>query len=159
MWSCGCRAQEIGRPKPSRWSRAGSVLGQRRGRILVCDDDGDVRALVGTSLRDSGFTVWEANNPALALQILERERPIDLLVVDYAMPEMTGPAVIDRAQTYQPELKALLITGYAEALRNSGISGFPLLAKPFKVAELSRRIAEILNGCHLMTVGSGNAMH
>jgi CheY-like chemotaxis protein len=62
------------------------------------------------------------------------------------MPEMTGPAVIDQARTRQPELKALLITGYAEALRTGGISGIPLLAKPFKVAELNRRIAEILHG-------------
>jgi signal transduction histidine kinase/CheY-like chemotaxis protein len=123
----------------------GSVLGQSRGRILVCDDDGDVRALVGTFLRDSGYTVWEANNPALALQILERERPIDLLLVDYAMPEMSGPAVIDRAQTCQPGLKTLLITGYAEALRTNGIFAFPILPKPFKLAELNKRIAEILN--------------
>jgi PleD family two-component response regulator len=47
------------------------VSGSIQARILVCDDDGDVRALVGTSLRDSGYTVWEANNPTLALQILE----------------------------------------------------------------------------------------
>jgi hypothetical protein len=56
-----------------------SVSGPTQARILVCDDDGDVRALVGTYLRDRGYTVWEANNPTLALQILERERPIDLL--------------------------------------------------------------------------------
>lgn len=140
--------------------QSGSVSGSIQARILVCDDDGDVRALVGTYLRDSGYTVWEANNPTLALQILERERPIDLLVVDYAMPEMTGPAVIDRAQTYQPELKALLITGYAEALRTGGISAIPLLAKPFKVAELSRRIAEILHGSSSdNSATGGNAMH
>jgi len=140
--------------------QSGSVSGSIQARILVCDDDGDVRALVGTYLRDSGYTVWEANNPTLALQILERERPIDLLVVDYAMPEMTGPAVIDRAQTYQPELKALLITGYAEALRTGGISAIPLLAKPFKVAELGRRIAEILHGSSSDdSATGGNAMH
>jgi signal transduction histidine kinase/CheY-like chemotaxis protein len=125
---------------------AGFVLDPSQARILICDDDGDVRALVGTLLRDSGHTVWEANNPALALQILERERPIDLLLVDYALPEMTGSAVIDRAQIYQPGLKALLMTGYADALRPGGISGIPVLSKPFKVADLSRRIAEVLLG-------------
>src|SRR5712672_1474034 len=140
--------------------QSGSVSGPTQARILVCDDDADVRALVGTYLRDSGYTVWEANNPTLALQILERERPIDLLLVDYAMPEMTGPAVIDRAQTYQHELKALLITGYAEALRTGGISAIPLLAKPFKVAELGRRIAEILHGSSSDdSATGGNAMH
>jgi len=122
-----------------------SALKKRRASILVCDDDGGVRSLVGTVLRDVGYTVWEANNPALALQILQRERPIDLLLVDYAMPEMNGSAVIDCARASQPGLKTLLITGHAEALRNIGVLGIPVLAKPFKVAELSRRIAEILN--------------
>jgi signal transduction histidine kinase len=139
--------------------QGGSVAGPAKARILVCDDDGDVRALVGTYLRDSGHTVWEANNPALALQILERERPIDLLLVDYAMPEMTGQAVIDRARTCQPGLKTLLITGYAEALRHNVVCGVPILPKPFKVAELSRRITEILNELSPCdSVGSHNTL-
>jgi CheY-like chemotaxis protein len=139
--------------------QSGSVSGPTQARILVCDDDADVRALVGTYLRDSGYTVWEANNPTLALQILERERPIDLLLVDYAMPEMNGRAVIDRAQTCQPGLKTLLITGYAEALRHNGVCGVPILPKPFKVAELSGRIAEILNELSPCdSVGSRNTL-
>jgi signal transduction histidine kinase/CheY-like chemotaxis protein len=136
-----------------------SVSGPTQARILVCDDDGDVRALLGTYLRDAGYTVWEANNPTLALQILKREQPIDLLLVDYAMPEMTGPAVIDRARSCQPGLKTLLITGYAEALRHNGVCGVPILPKPFKVAELSRRIAEILNELSPCdSVGSRNTL-
>ena len=124
----------------------GSGLGSSQPRVLICDDDGDVRAFVGTLLRSNGCTVWEANNPAVALQILKRERPIDLLLVDYVMPEMSGTAVIDRARTYQPGLKTLLITGYAEALRADGVSGIPVLSKPFKGTELSKRVTEILAG-------------
>jgi hypothetical protein len=63
-----------------------------------------------------------------------------------AMPEVSGAAVIDHARTCQPGLKGLLITGYAEVLRTGGIPGIPVLPKPFKVAELSERIAAILNG-------------
>jgi CheY-like chemotaxis protein len=122
----------------------GSILHPSLARILVCDDDGDVRAFVATYLRDNGCTVWEANSPTLALKILEREQPIDLLLVDHAMPEMTGPAVIDRARAYQPGLKTLLMTGHADALRAAELSGVRALSKPFKVAELSQRIAEIL---------------
>jgi signal transduction histidine kinase/CheY-like chemotaxis protein len=113
-------------------------------RILVCDDDTDVRAVVGSSLRDSGYAVWEADSPTHAFEILEREQPIDLLVVDYAMPEMNGLAVIDRALACHEGLKALLISGHAEILHGGGASGVPMLAKPFKVAELRRRIAETL---------------
>ena len=124
------------------------VIEPHPARILVCDDDVDVLSLVGALLRDRGHTVWEAPNPRLALQILERERPVDLLLVDYAMPEMNGRVVIERARVCQPGVKTLLMTGYAEALRYNGIngiSGTPILPKPFKAAELSRRIAEILN--------------
>lgn len=116
-----------------------------RARILVCDDDDDVRGFVVEVLREDGFTVWEADRPTCALEILERERPIDLLLVDYAMPEMTGWVVIDRARATQPGLKALLMTGYAEILRAGGVGGVPLLAKPFKVADLERQIGEILS--------------
>src|SRR5215831_18835328 len=121
-----------------------SALCPSQARILVCDDDGDVRAFVATFLRHNGCTVWEANNPTLALKILERERPIDLLLVDHAMPEMTGSAVIERAQAYQPGLRALLISGHPDALRAAELSGDRLSSKPFKIAELSTRIEEIL---------------
>jgi len=120
-------------------------IGQRNARIIICDDDGDVCSLVGTFLRDLGYMVWEAPNAALALQILERERPVDLLLVDYAMPGMNGRAIIEHARACQPGLKTLLMTGYPEALRDNGVSGIPIMPKPFKVAELGRRIAEILN--------------
>ena len=114
-------------------------------RILVCDDDADVRAVVAAFLRDSGYVVWEAENPTLAFEVLERERPIDLLVIDYAMPEMNGLAVIDRAQARQHGLRVLLMSGHADILHAGGVSGIPLLAKPFKVAELKRLITETLH--------------
>jgi CheY-like chemotaxis protein len=115
-------------------------------RILVCDDDADVLAFVAGFLRESGHTVWEAETPTLALEILEREGPIDLLLADYAMPEMNGVAVMDRAQASQRGLKVLLMSGHANILHAGNISGVPLLAKPFKVNELARRIREILPG-------------
>jgi signal transduction histidine kinase len=115
-------------------------------RILICDDDADVLAFVGLTLRDSGFAVWEAVDPRLALKILERERPIDLLLVDYAMPEMNGVAVIDRARAYQPGLRVMLMSGHADILHNGGAAGIPLLVKPFKVSKLRRRITDVLVG-------------
>jgi CheY-like chemotaxis protein len=121
-----------------------SITEPSQSRILVCDDDADVRAVVGAFLRDSGYVVWEAENPYLAFEILEREWPIDLFIADYAMPEMNGLAVIDRAQADHHGLRVLLMSGHADILRAEGVCGIPLLAKPFKVAELKRRIMETL---------------
>ena len=114
------------------------------GRILVCDDDTDVRSVVGASLRDSGYVVWEADNPTVALEILEREKPLDLFVVDYAMPEMTGLTAIERARAGQHGLKVLLMSGHADILQSGGLAGIPLLPKPFKVADLRKQIAKLL---------------
>jgi len=121
-----------------------SVIESRRAKILVCDDDGGVLDFVGAVLRSDGYTVWEAETPDQALEIVERERPIDLLLVDYAMPEMNGIAVINRARDCQRGLKTLMMSGHADILHSSGMLGIPLLAKPFKVAELRKRIAEIM---------------
>ncbi|HEX6843290.1 MAG TPA: ATP-binding protein [Stellaceae bacterium] len=125
---------------------AAAVQSGAPARILVCDDDKGVREFVGTVLRDGGYTVWEADGPSAALRILENERPIDLLLVDYAMPEMNGAAVIERARDRQPGLKLLMMTGDAEALQSIGTADVPLLPKPFKSAQLNERVRESLVG-------------
>src|SRR5205807_8725247 len=112
--------------------------------IVVCDDDSGVLTFVATVLRDNGHTVWEADAPSVALAIIKREQPLDLLLVDYAMPGMNGVAVIERARSCQRELKVILMSGHPDVLRSGGASGIPLLAKPFKVAELRQRICEAL---------------
>ena len=116
----------------------------RQARIVVCDDNSGVLTFVATVLRDNGHVVWEADTPSEALAIIEREQPLDLLLVDYAMPGMNGIAVIDRARACQRELNVILMSGHADVLRSGGASGIPLLAKPFKVAELRQRIGEVL---------------
>jgi signal transduction histidine kinase/CheY-like chemotaxis protein len=116
----------------------------RPARIVVCDDDSGVLTFVATVLRENGHVVWEADTPYEALAIIEREQPLDLLLVDYAMPGMNGIAVIDRARACQRELNVILMSGHADMLRSGGASGIPLLAKPFKVAELRQRICEVL---------------
>jgi signal transduction histidine kinase/CheY-like chemotaxis protein len=132
-------ATKCGDPEPET-----SVAGPGQLRILVCDDDPDVRSVVGAFLRDSGYVVWEAGNPFQVFEILHEEWPIDLLIVDYAMPEMNGLALIDRVQAHHHGLRVLLMSGHADILHMGGAFGIPLLVKPFKVAELKRRIAETL---------------
>jgi CheY-like chemotaxis protein len=69
--------------------------------------------------------------------------PIDLVIVDYAMPGINGLEIIRQAGLRQPRLKTLLITGDAGAV-SDGAVGVPLLRKPFGPDEFSRMVAKIL---------------
>jgi CheY-like chemotaxis protein len=60
------------------------------------------------------------------------------------MPRMTGVDLIRRARFMQPDLPAVLITGYTDAI-DPDASALPVLAKPFRAADLARAVAEAVN--------------
>ena len=120
------------------------IVGSRRtAQILLCDDDPDVRGILGEVLQTEGYVLHLANGPSATLRILEGKAEIDLLIVDYAMPEMNGLELIQEACQRRPSLKTLLITGDVGAL-SGGISRVPLLPKPFGPTELAQRVSGIL---------------
>jgi len=116
---------------------------ERTAQILLCDDDPDVRGILGEVLQTEGYVLHLANGPSATLRILEGKAEIDLLIVDYAMPEMNGLELIQEACQRRPSLKTLLITGDVGAL-SGGISRVPLLPKPFGPTELAQRVSGIL---------------
>jgi len=116
---------------------------ERTAQILLCDDDPDVRGILGEVLQTEGYVLHVANGPSATLRILEEAPEIDLLIVDYAMPEMNGLELIQEACQRRPSLKTLLITGDVGAL-SGGISRVPLLPKPFGPTELAQRVSGIL---------------
>jgi CheY-like chemotaxis protein len=126
-----------------RSERSAAEMPRGAAHILLCDDDDDVRRFIGELLGSAGYTIHEASGPQAALGILEKGAEIDLLIVDYAMPGMNGLETIRQARQRRPELRPLLITGYAGAV-GGGAVGIPLLRKPFAPAELARMVAEIL---------------
>jgi signal transduction histidine kinase len=111
--------------------------------ILLCDDDDDVRRFISEFLGSIGYRVHVANDGGSALEVLERCKEIELLIVDYAMPGMNGLETIRQVRQQRPGVKPLLITGYAGAIAGN-TAGIPLLRKPFSPAELARRVAGIL---------------
>ncbi len=111
--------------------------------ILLCDDDGDVRGFISEFLGSIGYRVHVANDATAALDLLERCKEIELLIVDYAMPGTNGLETIRRARHRRPSVKPLLITGHAGAFAGN-TRGIPLLRKPFSPEELARRVAGIL---------------
>jgi signal transduction histidine kinase/ActR/RegA family two-component response regulator len=115
-----------------------------RARILVVDDEEQVRRLTARLLRRKGYVVLEAELPQLALRVLEQETaPIDLLLTDVVMPEMSGVQLAAAARSKQPSLAVLFMSGYEPGLLTD-IDAREVLQKPFTPAQLARAVAAAL---------------
>ena len=124
-------------------NQSGLSVRQSTATVLLCDNDHDVRRFLSGLLKSDGYVVREASSPEGALRILENGAAVDLLIVDYALPEINGLEIIRQAWHRHPSLKTLLITGDAGAV-NDGAVGAPLLRKPFRPVEFSQAVAAIL---------------
>jgi CheY-like chemotaxis protein len=114
---------------------------RRGGRVLVVDDDLDVREVAVAALAELGVEATAVASGQAALDLVDRGAAIDLLIVDYAMPGMNGAEVIARARALLPQLPIILITGYAEAGLAADLpEDVQLLRKPFRVSELLARV-------------------
>ena len=111
-------------------------------RILVVDDDADVREAAQEMLRELGHAVAVADSGAACLAVLRGPEAFDLLLVDFAMPEMTGAMLEERALALRPELSVLLMTGYADAAARQSWTerGIRPVMKPFSIAELGEAL-------------------
>jgi len=125
-----------------------SALGKER--ILVCEDDEDVRAYSIEVLRELGYDVVEAADGAAALALLEKGEAVDLLFTDVVLPGgLTGEMVAKRARALRPDLPVLFTTGYARKAisRNGRLDpDIELIAKPFTYGELAARVRDLLDG-------------
>jgi CheY-like chemotaxis protein len=116
--------------------------------VLVVDDEPAVRMLLVDLLQEVGYTVIEAATGAEALEILEADTPIDLMITDVGLPGgMNGRQVASVARALRPRQKVLFITGYAEtgALSHAHLeAGMHVLTKPFEIASFTARVRQIL---------------
>lgn len=145
LWlPCAGKAASLPVPHP-----AAPPMPRLRGRVLLVDDDGLVRATLAEQLRTLGLDVVTACDGPAALRALAADMSIALLVSDLTMPGIDGVALIQTAQRARPELPALLVTGYAGDLAvltlGRSISGpFSMLRKPVSAACLVDCIAALL---------------
>ena len=93
--------------------------------ILVVEDDADVRRVIVECLSLIGYTVTEAANGADGAGARWRAAKPDLLVVDYAMPDMTGAEVISEAREMVGDMPVILATGYADMAAVERLAGKP----------------------------------
>jgi signal transduction histidine kinase/ActR/RegA family two-component response regulator len=131
--------------RPAELPPPDAAAPRRGGRVLVVDDDGDVREVTVATLTENGFEVTAVKTGQAALALIEHGTPFDLMIVDYAMPGLTGAEVIARARARRPDIAAILVTGYAEPVLAADLpANVPLLRKPFRVAEIVTRVASAL---------------
>jgi PAS domain S-box-containing protein len=126
---CLPRAIQTALPRSRRRMQVPSI---GRARILVVDDDPDVRWVAVECLRGIGHDVTEARTGGTALTILERGEPFDLVVIDLAMPGLSGAETVRLARRAHSDLKVLFCTGYADVSRfEAETGGDAVLIKPF----------------------------
>ncbi|HET8995761.1 MAG TPA: response regulator, partial [Acetobacteraceae bacterium] len=82
--------------------------------ILLVDDDDAVREITAAILEDLGYEVREASSGDAALEALERNPRVDLMMVDVSMPGMNGVDLTRVVHQKRPEVPVLLVTGYAD---------------------------------------------
>lgn len=125
---------------PSANSVAGMAGHAGARRILLVDDDEVFREASATLLRSSGYEVILASDHRLVLQILESDKPIDLLIADIVMPERVNGLALGRmARLRRPEIKLLYISGYdIPGLQDEALG--PIIKKP---VDNDRFLAEV----------------
>jgi CheY-like chemotaxis protein len=110
-------------------------------RILVVDDDADVRALIDDILQDAGFATAVAADGRAALERLGGEA-FDLLVSDIRMPGMDGFELARRAREMRPDLPVIFVSAYSPTFDLQ--AGDEFIRKPFRPRELVGSIRSLL---------------
>ena len=111
-------------------------------KILLAEDDTDMRRFLVKALQTAGYEVISYDNGLSAYQRL-REEPFELLLTDIVMPEMDGIELARRATEIDPDLKVMFITGFAAVALNPDSKApkdAKVLSKPFHLRDL---VAEV----------------
>jgi two-component system, cell cycle response regulator CpdR len=115
-------------------------------KILLAEDDNDMRRFLVKALQSAGFEVTDYDNGLSAYRRL-REEPFQLLLTDIVMPEMDGIELARRASELDPDMKIMFITGFAAVALNPD-SHAPkeakVLSKPFHLRDLVNEVHKML---------------
>jgi two-component system NtrC family response regulator len=116
----------------------------RKPRILIVDDEKNMRWVLSKALRASGYDVLEAASGAQALALADKN-PFDLVLLDYKMPEMDGLTVLRKLKSMKAHVPVIMLTAHGnienavEAVK-SGAAEY--LTKPFDLEELKLAVAK-----------------
>ncbi|WP_338802169.1 response regulator [Pseudomonas sp. RSB 5.4] len=117
--------------------------------VLIVEDMPAVRMFVTEVLEDAGYRCTQAADIETALERLQNDPTIDLLLSDVGLPRMSGRELADVARGWRAALPILFMTGYAETAINRQVflgSGMEMLVKPFQISELLDKVRRTLDG-------------
>src|SRR5262245_26000643 len=117
-------------------------MDQPRVRLLIVDDDEDLRHTLASRFQKQGMTVTPANTVASALELAE-SRSFDVALLDLNLPDGTGIQILEKLRTRQPEMEGILLTGHGSietAIQAMRLGAYDYLTKPFHLPELEVHI-------------------
>jgi CheY-like chemotaxis protein len=117
--------------------------GDRIFKILIVDDEPQVRRSIKLLLQYDGHEVTEVENGKLALARLA-EQKFDLVITDYFMPEMRGDALIKHIRSQSPELPVLMISAHGSQIGQGKIDADVMLGKPFSRSDLQGAVGQAM---------------
>ena len=120
-------------------------LRKRRLTVLAVDDDALVLMNTVAMLEELGHTVVEATSAAAALETLDADRQVDVVVTDQAMPRMSGLDLARAIQKKWPHIGIVVATGYGELPESSDVC-FIKLTKPFMERDLAQALNQVPRG-------------
>jgi signal transduction histidine kinase len=118
-------------------------VSKRQLTLLFVDDDFLISLSTAALLEDLGHAVIKASSGSAALDVLKSDKPVDIMITDYAMPGMTGLQLAEAARTLRPGLPILLATGYAD-LPGQVKLDLPRLSKPYQQRQLAEQITSLV---------------
>jgi CheY-like chemotaxis protein len=121
------------------------VMAGRPYRVLVVDDDPGVAEGTAAILEDLGHATVTVDSGERALDVLELDRSIDVVITDHAMPRMTGTELAARIRRKWPRLPVVLASGYAD-LPEDEQPELPRLSKPYRQADVAVLLAALDRG-------------
>jgi CheY-like chemotaxis protein len=117
-------------------------------KVLVVDDEPEIRKLVAAMLARNGYRVLSADSGENALRLFKSNPDTDLLLTDVVSPGMSGPMIADQISALKPDIKVLFMSGYdgTQVVQRYVVEkGYSLLTKPFSMEQLESKVRAVLS--------------
>lgn len=116
--------------------------------VLAIDDDEVLLGFLTAELESQGYRLLTAATPQSAIWMYEEKWPeIDVVLLDFLLPPLSGDFVFDELQRLNPDVRVVLLTGFDEPVADKmfqrGLRGY--LKKPFKLADLTQKVQDAIS--------------